>query len=82
MPLSDKTNHLRSNDHKNKTKQHIWCKYCGKKTSEKTRHFQSEIHKAHAASQRASHTASYAASHTTLHFGQEVEVIVNEKTYI
>ena len=53
-----------------------------KKTSDKTRHFQSEIHKAHAASQRASHTASYAASHTTLHFGQEVEVIVNEKTYI
>ena len=31
MPLSDKTNHLRSNDHKNKTKQHIWCEYCGKK---------------------------------------------------
>ena len=26
--------------------------------------------------------ASYTASHTTLHFGQEVEEIVNEKTYI
>ena len=82
MPLSDKSNHLSSQSHKNKTKQqHIWCEDCGK--SDKTRHFQSEIDNAHAAShtasRAASHTTSRAASHTTLHFGQEVEVIVNEK---
>ena len=87
MPLSDKSNHLCSDQHKNKTKQqHIWCEDCGKNISDKTRHFQSEIHKAHAASRATSHAASRAASHTTpraaLHFGQEVEVIVDEKTYI
>ena len=48
------------------------------KICDKTRRFQSETHNAHAASRTASHTAS----HTTLHFCQEVEVIVNEKTYI
>ena len=89
MPLSDKSNHLSSNDHKNKTKQQlICCKDCGK--SDKTRQFQSEIHKAHAASrtashkasQTASHTASRAAPHTTLHFGLEVKVIVNGETCI
>ena len=31
MPLSDKSNHLSSDQHKNKTKQqHIWCEDCGK----------------------------------------------------
>ena len=78
MPLSDKSNHLSSDQHKNKTKQrHIRCGGCGKNICDKTRHFQSEIHKPHTASRTASHTAS----HTTLHFGQEVEVIVNERTY-
>ena len=63
MPLSDKLNHLSSDKHKNKTKQQreaaqIWCEDCGKDISDKTRHFQSEIHKAH----RAPHTASRTAS--------------------
>ena len=45
MPLSDKSNHLSSDQHKNKTKQHhSWCEDCGKFISDKTRHFQSEIH--------------------------------------
>ena len=75
MPLSDKSNHLSSNDHKNKTKQqHIWCEDCGKNISDKTRHFQSEIH--------SQPTQLRTQPNTTLHFGQEVEVIVNEKTYI
>ena len=60
MPLSDKTNHLSSNDYKNKTKQQqIWCEDCGKYISDKTRHFQSEIHKTRAAPRTTSHTASH-----------------------
>ena len=83
MALSDKSKELSSDQHKNKTKQqYIWCEDCGRSKSDKTKHCQSEIHKAHAASHTASSTASRAASHATLHFGQEVEVIVNEKTYI
>ena len=91
MPLSDTSIHLSSDQHKNKTKQQreaalIWCEDCGKYISDKTRQFQSEIHKAHRASHTdphtASRTASHTASHTTLRIGQDVEVIVNEKTYI
>ena len=75
MHLSDKSNHLSSNDQKNKLKQQQkWCEDCGKYIGDKTKHFQGEIHKAHA----ASHTNPRAA----LHFVQENEVIVNEKTYI
>ena len=45
MPLSDKLNHLTSDQHKNKTKQQqVWCEDCGKYISDKTSHFQSEIH--------------------------------------
>ena len=45
MPLSEKSNHLRPDQHKNKTKQQqIWCEDCGKYIGDKTRHFQSEIH--------------------------------------
>ena len=55
MPLSDKLSHLNSDQHKNKTKQQeVWCEDCGKYISDKTRHFQSEIHKGHAASYTAS----------------------------
>ena len=87
MPISDKSNHLSSDQHKHKTKQQqICCEDCGKYISDKTRHFQSEIHKARVAPHTASHAASYTASHTSvrqlLQFGQEVEVIVNEKSYI
>ena len=83
MPLSAKSNHSSSNQHKNKTKQqHIWFEDCGKYTSDKTKQFQSEIHNQHQQSNFDKvHTASRAASYTSPHFGQEVEVIVNEKTY-
>ena len=87
MPLSDKTNHLSSNDHKNKTKQQqICCEDCGKNISDKTTPFQSEIQKARAAPHTASRTASHAASQLLPRFYvgtlPGVEVIVNEKTYI
>ena len=45
MLLSDIDSHLSSGDHKNKTKQlHVWCEDCGKNLSDKTRHFQNELH--------------------------------------
>ena len=45
MPLSDKLIHLNSDQYKNKTKQQqVWCEDCAKHISDKTRHFQSEIH--------------------------------------
>ena len=67
MPLSDKSNHSSSDQHKNKTKQqHIWCEDCGKYISDETRHFQREIHNRHQQSNLDKiHTASRAASHTT-----------------
>ena len=86
MPISDKSNHLSSDQHKNKTIQ-IWCEDCGKYISDKTRHFQSEIHKARAgANAGASAVTLTPALHSfapaLTNFGQEVKVIVNEKTYI
>ena len=72
MPLSDNSNHLGSDQHKNKTKQHIWCEDCGKYIGDKTRHFQSEIHT----------LRSQATRSTQNTFATGVEVIVNEKTYI
>ena len=44
MPLSDKSNHSSSDQHKNKTKQQrdaaqIWCEDCGEFISDKIRHF-------------------------------------------
>ena len=76
-----KSNHLNSDQHKNKTKQQreatqVWCEDCGKYISDKTRHFQSEIH-----TLRSQATRSTPALHT-LFIGPWVEVIVNEKTYI
>ena len=82
MPLSDKSNHLNSDEHKNKTKQQreatqIWCEDCGKYISN-SRHFQSEIH-----TLRSQNNATKNAFGNTLHdSGTNVEIIVNEKTYI
>ena len=82
MPLSDKSNHLNSDEHKNKTKQQreptqIWCEDCGKYISN-SRHFQSEIHKL-----RSQNNATKNTFGNTLHgVGTGVEIIVNEKTYI
>ena len=79
MPLSDKSNHLSSDQHKNKTKQqHIWCKECGKYISDKARHFQSEIHTLRSQNNATQNPPAFAVGNT-LH---GVEVIVNEKTYI
>ena len=78
MPLSDKSNHLNSDEHKNKTKQQreatqIWCEDCGKYISN-SRHFQSEIHTLRSQNN---------AINNTLHdSGTNIEIIVNEKTYI
>ena len=45
MPLSEKSSHLNSDEHKNKTEQRrVWCEDCNRYISDKTRHFQSEIH--------------------------------------
>ena len=85
MPLSDKSNHLSSDQHKNKTKQqHIWCEDCGKYISDKTRHFQSEIRTLRSQNNRKSYREATQISQeyafgNTLH---GVKVIVNEKTYI
>ena len=46
MPLSEKSSHLNSDEHKNKTEQRrVWCEDCNMYISDKTRHFQSEIYK-------------------------------------
>ena len=83
MPLSDKLNHLYSDQHKNKTKQQqVWCEDCVKHISDKTRHFQSEIHTLRSQNNQISQATQKApafAFGNTLH---GVEVIVNEKTYI
>ena len=84
MPLSDKLNHLNSDQHKNKTKQQqVWCEDCGKYASDKTRHFQSEIHTLRSQNNQISQdtrsTQNTFGNTASLH---GVEVIVNEKTYI
>ena len=79
MPLSDKLNHLNSDKHKNKTKQQqIWCEDCGKYISDKTRHFQSEIHTLRSQNNREA-TQNASGNTASLH---GVEVIVNEKKNI
>ena len=83
MPLSDESNHLSSDQHKNKTKQqHIWCEDCGKNISDKTRHFQSEIHTLRSQNNRKATQINQDTRSTQNTFGNGVEVIVNEKTYI
>ena len=81
MPLSDKSSHLNSDEHKNKTKQqHIWCEDCGKYISN-SKHFQSEIHTLRSQNNQinqATQNATALASSTQ----SGVEIIVNEKTYI
>ena len=77
MPLSNKSNHLNSDEHKNKTKQqHIWCEDCGKYISI-SRHFHSEIH-----TLRSQNNATQNATALAFSTQPGVEIIVNEKTYI
>ena len=87
MHLSDKSNHLSSDQQKNKTKQqHIWCEDCGKYITDKTRHFQSEIHTLRSQNNRKatqiSQVTQNAFGNTASLASHGVEVIVNEKTYI
>ena len=85
MTLSDKSNHLKSDQHKNKTKQQQnWCEGCGKYISDRTRHFQSEIHTLRRVNQDTRSAYSFAHSFAVAHtLGTQsgVEVSVNEKTY-
>ena len=86
MPLSDKSNHLSSDQHKNKTKkQHIWCEDCGKYISDKIIHFQSEIHTLRSQNNREatqiSQDTQNAFGNTASLASHGVEMIVNEKTY-
>ena len=80
IPLSDKLNHLNSDQHKNKTKQQqIWCEDCGKCITDKTRHFQKEIHTLRSQNNRESYreaTQNALGITASLH---GVNVIVNEK---
>ena len=79
MPLSDENFHLKSDEHRNKTKQQlVWCEDCGKYTSDKTSHFQSEIN-----FPKSRHSkAGFAYTSQMNQLGQDVEKINNEKTYI
>ena len=43
ISFHDKSSHLNSDEHKNKNKK-VWCEECGNYITDKTRHFQSEIH--------------------------------------
>ena len=86
MPLSDKSNHLSSDQHKNKTKQqHIWSEDCGKYISDKTRHFQSEIHTSrsqnHPKATQISQDTQNAFGNTASLTSHGVDVIVNEKKH-
>ena len=71
--ISDKSSHLNSDEHKNKNKK-VWCEECDKYITDKTRHFQSEIHNRH--QQNAFDTPF---SVETL---VGVEIIVNQKLYM
>ena len=75
MPLSDKSSHLNSNNHKQRIKeQHVWCEACGKNISDKTRHFQREIHLTNQQNTQS------APGNQINQLDQGVEIIVNRKT--
>ena len=74
MPISDKSSHLNSDEHKNKTEQRrVRCEDCNRYISDKTRHFQSEIHL---------QNRQQIQQNSITDFGYEVNIIVNENTYI
>ena len=75
MPLLEKSSHLNSDEHKNKTEQQrVWCEDCNRYISDKTRHFQSEIHLQNRQNRQRNNIQST--------FGNGVEIIMNENTYI
>ena len=75
MPLSGKSSHLNSDEHKNKTEQRrVWCEDCNRYISDKTRHFQSEIHLQNRQNRQQNNIQNT--------FGNGIEIIMNENTYI
>ena len=76
MNISDKSSHLNSDEHKNKNKK-VWCKECGKYITDKTRHFQSEIHL-----QNRQKNGMQSQRSCITDFGNGVDKIMNENTYI
>ena len=75
MPLSEKSSHLNSDEHKNKTEQRrVWCEDCNRYTSDKARHFQSEIHLQNRQNRQQNNIQNT--------FGKGVEIIMNEIAYI
>ena len=76
MNISDKNSHLNSHEHKNKNKK-VWCAECGKYISDKTRHFQSEIHL-----QNRQQNGMQSQRSCITDFGNGVNIIMNENTYI
>ena len=81
MPLSGESSHLNSDEHKNKTEQRrVWCEDCNKYISDKTRHFQSEIHLQNRQNRQQNKMQSTFGIQNT--FGNGVEIIMNENTYI
>ena len=78
MPISDKDSHLNSDEHKNKNKK-VWCEECGKNITDKTRHFQSEIH---LQNRQQNGTALLPSSTALLPSGNGVNIIMSENTYM
>ena len=75
MPLLEKSSQLVSDEHKNKTEQRpVWCEDCNRYISDKTRHFQSEIHLQNRQNRQQNNIQNT--------FGNGVEIIMNENTYI
>ena len=73
MPLLEKSSHLNSDEHKNRINK-IWCEDCNRYISDKTRHFQSEIHLQNRQNRQQNNIQNT--------FGNGVEIIMNENTYI
>ena len=78
MNISDKSSHLNSDEHKNKNKK-VWCEECGKYITDKTRHFQSEIH---LQNRQQNGRALLPSSTALLPSGNGVNIIMSENTYI
>ena len=81
--------HLNSDDHKNHRNKE-WCEDCNKYISDTTRHFQSEIHLRNKQNNFSLDTQQSCPSvqsasgtkHPLVQFDNNVELIVNENTYI
>ena len=80
MPISDKSSHLNSDEHKNENKK-VWCEDCNKYISDKTRHFQSEIHLQNRQQNGTEGQRSCITNQVDSSIGNEVNIIMNENTY-